>query len=68
MIKDNQMIVNGQRYINEKEVASLYGKTVRWVQKVRYEDRHFPYYKLNGRVYFKQTELDLWFADNLKPM
>lgn len=68
LIRDNYMIVNGALYITEKEVASLYGRSVRWVRKIRYADRDFPYYKLNGRVFFNQEELDLWFSKNLKPM
>lgn len=68
IIRDNYMIVNGARYITEKEVASLYGRSVRWVRKIRYSGKDFPYYKLNGRVFFNQDELDIWFAKNLKAM
>lgn len=67
-IRDTYMVVNGIRYITEKEVASLYGRSVRWVRKIRYSDKQFPYYKLNGRVYFNVEELDLWFSNNLKAM
>lgn len=67
-IRDSYMIVNGISYITEKEVSSLYGRSVRWIRKIRYSDKDFPYYKLNGRVYFNIEELDLWFSKNLKPM
>lgn len=68
IIRDTYMVVNGLRYITEKEVASLYGQSVRWVRKIRYSDKGFPYYKLHGRVFFNQDELDVWFSKNLKPM
>jgi predicted DNA-binding transcriptional regulator AlpA len=60
------MIIKGANYITEKEVSSLYGKSVRWIRKIRYGDYGFPYYKLNGRVYFNQDEIDLWFKDHLR--
>lgn len=62
------MIVDGARYITEKEVASQYGRSIRWVRKIRYADKDFPYYKLNGRVYFNVSEVDLWFKQNLIQM
>lgn len=68
LIRDSYMIVNGARYITEKEVAYMYDKSLRWVRKIRYSDKNFPYYKLNGRVYFNPTEIDLWFKENLKPV
>jgi len=67
-IRDNYMVINGLKYITEKEVASLYGRSVRWVRKIRYADKDFPYYKLNGRVFFNTEELDNWFFKNLKQM
>lgn len=61
------MIVDGQHYVTEKEIASHYGRSVKWVRKLRY-DKDFPYYKLNGRVFFNPIEVDNWFRHNLKPM
>ena len=62
------MIVNASRYVTEKEVAAIYGRSISWVQKIRKQDKQFPYHKLNGRVYFNEIEVDNWFKDNLKPM
>lgn len=62
------MIIDGKRYINEKEVSALYDKSLTWLRRIRLENKNFPYYKLHGRVYFSQIELDKWFKENLKPM
>jgi hypothetical protein len=62
------MIVDGKTYITEKEIASTYGRSVKWVRKMRYSEQNFPYYKLNGRVFFNPHEVSEWFKENLKPM
>lgn len=62
------MIVDGIKYITEKEVAHLCGRTVAWVRKIRYAGLHFPYYKLNGRVFYIENEVIVWFKDNLRRM
>jgi hypothetical protein len=62
------MIVDGMNYITEKEVASQYGRSIKWVRRIRYSDKDFPYYKLNGRVFFNENEVGQWFKDNLIQM
>jgi predicted DNA-binding transcriptional regulator AlpA len=62
------MIINGQQYMNEKEVAAYYETSLPWVRRMRYSNKNFPYYKMVGRVYFSKTELDKWFKENLKAM
>lgn len=62
------MIVDGANYITEKEVASQYGRSIKWVRRIRYSDKDFPYYKLNGRVFFNELEVGKWFKDNLIAM
>lgn len=62
------MIVDGAKYITEKEVASHYGRSIKWVRRIRYSDKEFPYYKLNGRVFFNELEVDQWFKNNLTRM
>jgi len=63
------MIVNGERYVTEKEIATAYGMSMSWVQKIRKQsEKRFPHHKLNGRVYFNENEVADWFRDNLKPM
>lgn len=62
------MIFNGERYITEKEIAKNYDVSLRWVRKIRYSSKDFPYYKLNGRVLYKAVEVDNWFRENLVPM
>lgn len=59
------MMINGEKYITEKEVSSMYGISLGWIRKRRYTD-NLPYHKLNKMVFFKQKELDKWFEDHLK--
>ena len=61
------MIIDNQEYLNEKEIASLCGLSLRWVKGIRYQHKDFPFYKLNGRVYFKPCEVNKWLKENLKP-
>ncbi len=62
------MFVDGERYITEKELANQCGRSIKWVRRIRYSDKEFPYYKLNGRVFFNPMEVDQWFKENLKAM
>lgn len=62
------MIVDGQKFFTEKEVASHYDVSLRWVRQIRYSAKDFPYYKLNGRVFYKESEVNKWFKANLSPM
>ena len=62
------MIVDGQKYFTEKEVANSCGVSMRWVRRARISSKDFPYYKLNGRVFYKQNEVNKWLKDNLVPM
>lgn len=61
------MIVDGENYITEKEIAAQYGRSVKWVRKLRYSGQHFPYYKLNGRIFFNPNEVNAWFKEHLIP-
>lgn len=62
------MILDGQKFFTEKEVASHYGVSLRWIRQIRYSAKDFPYYKLNGRVFYKEAEVNNWLKDNLVPM
>lgn len=62
------MIINGQKFFTEKEVAKHYDVSLRWVRQIRYSSKDFPYYKLNGRVFYKETEVDNWMKNNMVAM
>jgi hypothetical protein len=62
------MILDNNKFFTEKELASHYSVSLRWVRRIRYTAKDFPYYKLNGRVYYKEIEIDKWFKINLIPM
>ncbi len=59
------MIVDGQKYITEKEVSSQFGLSLGWIRKLRYSDG-FPYHKLNRKVFFNEREVEKWLKDNLR--
>lgn len=59
--------IAGEKYLVEKELSSKYGLSVYWFRKARYAGRTPNYHKLNGKVYYKENEVDEWFKENLKP-
>jgi hypothetical protein len=62
------MLIDGQKYITEKEVARHYEKSVKWVKRMRYDNLDFPHYKLNGRVLFILEQVDVWIKKRLRAM
>jgi hypothetical protein len=62
------MVLDGITYFTEKELAGRYDLSLRWLQRTRLTSKDMPYYKLHGRVYYNEKEIDKWFKDNLKAM
>lgn len=60
------MIIDGIKYLTEKEISSNYGLSTHWFRKNRFRNKKLPYYKLNGKVYYNETEVADWFKINLK--
>jgi predicted DNA-binding transcriptional regulator AlpA len=60
------LTINNEKYLVEKEMSSKYGLSVHWFRKARYTGHTPMYHKLNGKVYYKENEVDQWFKDNLK--
>lgn len=56
--------IDGINYIGEKELSAKYGFSVPWFRKARY-NKGTPYHKLNGRVYYDESEVDKWFKENM---
>ena len=59
------MIINGTKYLVEKELSSKYGKSVHWFRKARVQGNSPTYHKLNRKVYYKEDEVDNWFKEHL---
>jgi excisionase family DNA binding protein len=59
------MIINGQKFVTEKEVSTHFGMSISWIRKLRYES-NLPYHKLKRKVLFNESEVDTWLKDNLK--
>ena len=62
------MVIDGKKYVTEKEIARHFDKSVKWVQLMRYDNKDFPHYKLNGRVLFIQEQVDTWIKKRLQVM
>lgn len=58
--------IEGKKYLVEKEMAEKYGLTIHWFRKVRYRGDSPPYYKLGGKIYYTENDVDEWFRKNLK--
>lgn len=67
MIKDKSMVIDGEKYITEKEVSSQYGLSLGWIRKRRYADE-MPYHKLKSMVFFKPKEVDEWLKETIQPV
>ena len=61
------MIINGIKYMVEKELPSKYGFSVHWFRKARTNGNSPTYHKLNRKVYYKEDEVDTWFKEHLIP-
>lgn len=62
------LILDGVKYLVEKEVSAKYGLSVHWFRKARYDGKSPPYHKLNGKVYYTEEHVDNWLKQNLKLM
>lgn len=60
------LILDGVKYLVEKELSAKYGLSVHWFRKARYDGKSPKYHKLNGKVYYTEENVDKWFKDNLK--
>lgn len=56
-----------QKYLVEKEVSVKYGLSVHWFRKARYQGKSPIYHKLQGKVYYREDQVDDWFKNNLIP-
>jgi hypothetical protein len=58
----------GETYLVEKELPSKYGLSIHWFRKARCEGKSPTYHKLNGKVYYKENQVDDWFKEHLIPI
>jgi hypothetical protein len=62
------MIVDGKKYVTEKEIATIFDLPTSRVRNIRYNTKDFPYYKFNCRIYYKEDEVFDWLKKNIIPM
>lgn len=60
------MIIDGIKYVTEKEIAAHFGLNVSWLRRHRYENKELPHYILNRKVYYNEIEVDVWLKDQLQ--
>lgn len=59
------LTIEGQKYLLEKELSTKYGLSVHWFRRARYEGKSPAYYKLHGKVYYNELNVDNWFKANM---
>lgn len=60
------MIIDGVKYVTEKEIASRCGLNVSWLRRHRYENKDLPHYILNRKVYYNENEVDKWLSEQMQ--
>lgn len=60
------LIVDGYKYLRDKELSFRYGLSVHWFRKVRQTGKGPNYYIMNGHVYYNEEQVKDWFKNNLK--
>lgn len=58
--------IDGINYFAEKEISALYGLSVSFFRKARYAGKSPNYYKLKGKVFYTEENVNNWFKENLK--
>lgn len=58
------MIIDGEKYLTEKEISRQYGISLSWIRQKRHKE--MPYYKVGGMVLFKTQEIDQWLKKNMR--
>jgi predicted DNA-binding transcriptional regulator AlpA len=67
LIKDDEMIIiSGEKYLREKEIASKYGLSTQWFRRARYSNNSPVYHKLHGKIYYKEENVEQWFKEKLR--
>lgn len=59
------LTVSGKKYFVEKELSVKYGLSVHWFRKARYTGEGPVYHKLNGKIYYLESNVEEWFDRNL---
>lgn len=60
------LVIDGEKYLVEKEASVKYGLSPHWFRRARYSGNSPKYHKLNGRIYYKEAQIDEWLKDHLK--
>jgi hypothetical protein len=61
------LMIEGEKYLVEKELSSKYGLSIHWFRKARYSGNSPIYHKLNGKVYYKEQNVIDWFRTKMIP-
>lgn len=59
------LIIKGEKYLVEKEASQKYGLSIHWFRRARYEGHSPIYHTLNGKIYYKEDQVDQWFCENM---
>ena len=64
--KNVRPALNGQTFIDDKELAERHSLHRRTLQNFR-NDNILPYYKIGGKVIYDETEVEAWLNSNYHP-
>ena len=59
------LMIDGQKFYVDKELATKYGLSVHWFRKARRINHSPAYYKVNGKVYYIESDVNDWFKKNM---
>ena len=59
-------VLNGQTFIDDKELAERLSLHRRTLQNFR-NDNILPYYKIGGKVIYDEAEIEAWLNSNYHP-
>jgi hypothetical protein len=62
------LLIDGTKYLTEKEISGKYGISEYWLRRQRYLGNEPVFFKIRGKgkVFYPEIETDEWFKTNIK--
>jgi excisionase family DNA binding protein len=65
LVRNHKPTLNGERYLNDKEVAARLRVSRRTMQDYR-NDGRIPYYQLGGKLLYKESDIQRMLDEGYK--
>jgi len=60
-------MIDGVKYINEKEASNFYGYSKSWFSLMRSKKKGPPFIKLkSGRIFYSMNQIEEWFKNQIE--